>query len=82
MENTENDLDSFEQDLKVLVESLKESFESSQARHYVDSLNEILYVELEGLEEYSEEEIDEIAGPLLEELDLDFEEIVLIPLAT
>jgi hypothetical protein len=63
-----------------LVNTLKESFESDEARFFIDEQNEILYVKLEGLNDYSEEEIEEIAAPILSELDLDFEEIVILPL--
>ena len=69
------------EDIEYLVNILKESFESTDSSYYVDEMNEILYVELEGLDEYTEEEIVEIAGPILEELDLDFEDIILLPLS-
>lgn len=71
----------WQEDIEYLVKILKESFESADASYSVDELNDILYVELEGLDEYSEEEIVEIAGPILEELDLDFENIFLLPLS-
>lgn len=71
----------FAEDLAVLVEALRESFEAGRARYFVDEIHEILYIEIEGLEEYSPEEVEEIASPLLEELDLDFEEISLLPLS-
>lgn len=68
------------EDVEYLVKILKESFESTDASYFVDEMNEILYVELEGLNEYPDDEIAEIAGPILEELDMDFEDIVLLPL--
>jgi hypothetical protein len=37
-------------------------------------------VYLEGLQDYEDDEIEEIASPLLEELDLDFEHIYLLPI--
>jgi len=37
-------------------------------------------VKLEGLNDYSESEIEEIAAPVLSELDLDFEQIIILPL--
>jgi hypothetical protein len=73
--------EAFSEDLAVLVQALRESFESERARYFVDEIHEVLYIEIEGLEEYSPEEITEIASPLLEELDLDFEEISLVPLS-
>mgnify|MGYP001158739568 FL=1 len=76
----EHEYESFEQDVDMLVESLKDSFESKQANYRIDHLNNSLYVYLEGLEDYSEQEIEEFAAPLLEELDLDFEHIFLLTL--
>ncbi len=70
----------WQKDVEYLVSILKESFESDEARYNQDELNEILYVELEGLEEYSDDEIIEIAEPILNEIELDFEDIVLLPL--
>ena len=75
----EIDYQSFEEDLNVLVETLKDSFESSDAEYHIDEVNETLYIKLEGLDDYSQAEIVEIAGPILEELDMDFEEIVFMP---
>ncbi|MFO7846751.1 MAG: hypothetical protein R6V27_09340 [Balneolaceae bacterium] len=77
----EQEYQAWHEDIEYLVKILEESFESSESRFYVDELNEILYVELEGLGDYSEDEIVEIAGPVLEELDLDFEDILLLPLS-
>ncbi len=79
-ELNESDFSAYQEDIKYLVEVLKESFESTDARFYEDEMNDILYIELEGLDEYPDDEILEIAEPVLEELDLDFEEIILLPL--
>lgn len=79
-EPTEEELQAFIEDVEFLVKTLKEIFESDDAQFFIDEENEILYVKLEGLNDYSEEEIEEIASPVLEELDLDFEEIILMPL--
>lgn len=79
-EPTEDEIKAFIEDVEYLVNILKESFESSDVQFFIDEQNEILYVKLEGLNDYSEEEIEEIAGPVLDELDLDFEEIILLPL--
>ncbi len=75
----EIDYKSFEEDLNVLIDTLKDSFESSDAEYHIDEVNETLYIKLEGLDDYSQAEIVEIAGPILEELDMDFEEIVFMP---
>jgi len=79
-DESEQEYQAWHEDIQYLVKVLKESFESSESSFYQDDLNNILYVELEGLDDYTEEEIVEIAGPVLEELDLDFEDIVLLPL--
>jgi len=80
-DETEQEYQAWQEDIEYLVKILKESFESTNSSYYVDEINEILYVELEGLDEYPEDEIVEIAGPVLEELDLDFEDIILLPLS-
>ena len=79
-ENSESEFEEWQKDVEYLVDALKESFESTDVRYSIDDQNDILYIELEGLDEYSEEEIVEIAEPLLEEIDLDFEDVILLPL--
>jgi len=77
----EQEYESFEQDVDLLVKALKDSFESTEANYRIDDLNNALYVYLEGLKDYSEQEIEEFAAPLLKELDLDFEHIFLLRFA-
>jgi len=79
-DESEQEYQAWHEDIQYLVKVLKDCFESSESSFYQDDFNNILYVKLEGLDEYSEQEIVEIAGPVLEELDLDFEDIVLLPL--
>jgi hypothetical protein len=79
-EPTEDEIKAFVEDVEFLINTLKESFESTDSQFFIDEQNEILYVKLEGLNDYSEEEIEEIAAPILSELDLDFEEIILLPM--
>jgi len=79
-EISESEFEAFEEDLNFLIKTLKDSFNSTEARFYIDEQSDTLFVELEGLHEYTREETTEIASPILEELDLDFEEIILIPL--
>lgn len=79
-DSEELDYQAYEEDLQFLIKTLKESFESTDVEYYVDEHNDILYVKLEGLDEYPEEEISEIAEPVFKELDMDFEEIILLPL--
>ena len=79
-EPTEDELQAFIEDVEFLIQTLKESFESDDAQFFIDEQNEILYVKLEGLNDYSESEIEEIAAPVLSELDLDFYQIIILPL--
>lgn len=81
-DTTEQEYQEWMKDLNYLVDTLKLSFESADARFTVDELNDTLYIELEGLEAFSEEEIEEIAAPLLEITELEFEDIILLPLST
>ncbi len=76
----EHEFSSFQKDLSFLIETLKQSFESTETEFYIDETNDILYLKLEGLDDYSQSEIEEIASPILEELDMDFEEIILMPI--
>lgn len=79
-ELNESEYEAWLEDVEYLVNILKESFESDDARYVLDEENDILYVELEGLQDYTEDEIIEIAEPILETLELDFEDIILLPL--
>jgi len=79
-QNEEEAISSWKEEVEYLVNVLKESFESTDVNYSVDEHNNILYVELEGLQEYSNEEVVEIAEPIFELADLDFEDIILMPL--
>ena len=79
-QNEEEALSAWQEDVEFLVNILKESFESTDVNYSVDDHNNVLYVELEGLQDYSDEEIIEIAEPIFETADLDFEDIILLPL--
>ncbi len=73
--------EAFEEDIERLVEALKAAFGGGGAsRWYHDETTETLYIELECLENMPEEEIEMLAGPVLEDTDLDFEEILLLPM--
>ena len=75
----EIDYKSYEEDLTTLIKTLKDSFESTECEYHIDDVKETLFIKLEGLEEYTHAEIIEIVEPILEELDMDFEEIILMP---
>lgn len=79
-EPNETEYTAWQEDVDFLIQTLKDLFESIDSRAYVDEVQNQLYIELEGLHEYSHEEIAEIAEPVLSELDLDFEDIILLPL--
>lgn len=80
-ENNETEFEEWQKDVEYLVQVLKESFESTEARYTIDELNDILYVELEGLDQYPDEEIIEIAEPILDVIELDFEDVILLPIS-
>lgn len=76
---TQDDLSNFEDDINELVEKLKKTFNSENVRWFHHEQSDTLYVEISGLEALSDDTITDTAGPVLDELDLDFEEIVLLP---
>ncbi len=78
-ELNESDYEAFYEDLKILVDTLQKVFNSEQSRYYFNDESNTLYVEIEGLDELSDEEIEEVANPVLEELDLDLDEVILLP---
>lgn len=79
-EETESDYQEWIKDVEYLVKTLKESFNSTDAQYSIDEMNDTLYVELEGLDQYSDEEIVKIAEPIFDIIDLNFEDIILLPL--
>lgn len=74
------DYEAYEQDIKLLVDTLRKSFNAEKARFSVVGHQNTLFIEIEGLEELSPEQISEVAEPVLDELDMDFDEISLLPL--
>lgn len=81
MADLENaDYEAYEQDIELLVDTLRKCFNAQKARYSVVGHQNTLYIEIEGLEELNPEEISEVAEPVLDELDMDFDEISLLPL--
>ena len=76
----DDDLQAYEEDLVLLVDTLRQCFNAEEARYQVVGHKNALFIEIEGLEALTQEEIAEVAGPVLDELDMDFDEISLIPL--
>jgi hypothetical protein len=78
LDNT--DYKAYEQDIELLVDTLRKCFNSEKARYSVVGHQNTLFIEIEGLDELSADEISEVAEPILDELDMDFDEISLLPL--
>ena len=76
----DSDYEAYEQDIELLVDTLRKCFNSEKARYNVIGHQNALYIEIMGLDELSAEEISEVAEPILEELDMDFDEVSLLPL--
>lgn len=76
----DEDYEAYEQDIELLVDTLRKCFNAEKARYNVVGHQNTLFIEIEGLDELSPEEISEVAGPVLDELDMDFDEISLLPL--
>ncbi|WP_440999141.1 hypothetical protein [Fodinibius sp. SL11] len=74
------DYEAYEQDIKVLVDTLRKCFNADKARYSVVGHQNTLYIEIEGLDDLDPEEISDVAEPVLDELDMDFDEISLLPL--
>jgi hypothetical protein len=74
------DYEAYEQDIELLVDTLRKCFNAEKARYSVVGHLNTLFIEIEGLDELSPEEISEVAEPVLDELDMDFDEISLLPL--
>ena len=76
----DSDYEAYEQDIELLVDTLRKCFNSEKARYNVIGHQNARYIEIMGLDELSAEEISEVAEPILEELDMDFDEVSLLPL--
>lgn len=74
------DYEAYEQDIELLVDTLRKCFDAEKARYSVVGHQNTLFIEIEGLDELDAETISEVAEPVLEELDMDFDEISLLPL--
>lgn len=80
MSLNEEDYDAYEEDLEILVDTLRKCFNATKARYSVVGHQNALYIEIEGLEALTNDEITEVAEPVFNELDMDFDEISLVPL--
>ncbi len=76
----DSDYEAYEHDIELLVDTLRKCFNAEKARYSVMGHQNTLFIEIEGLDELSPDEISEVAEPVLDELDMDFDEISLLPL--
>lgn len=74
------DYEAYEQDIELLVDTLRKCFNAEKARYSVVGHQNTLFIEIEGLDKLDADEISEVAEPVLDELDMDFDEISLLPL--
>lgn len=72
-------LDDFQSDMHKLAQELASAFETNDVRFHYNAENESLFIELGGLENKSDEEIELLAEPILNDFDLDIDEILLLP---
>ncbi len=70
----------FEAEINQLVIRLQAELGEGASRWYYDDQSEILYIELESINGASDETIEQKAGPVLDSCELDFEEIILLPI--
>ncbi|MFU8859520.1 MAG: hypothetical protein ACNA8K_03765 [Cyclonatronaceae bacterium] len=71
---------STDEELNRIAGLLAKAFNSKSWRITRDPQNETVYIRIPGLDRFSEDQIDKIATPILDDVDLEFEEIVLIAL--
>lgn len=76
----ESDYEAYEKDIELLVDTLRQCFNAEKARYNIMGHRNTLFIEIEGLDALTPEEISEVAEPVLDELDMDFDEVSLLPL--
>jgi hypothetical protein len=67
-------------DPEELAQQLAELFGSSEFRYTIDEITDTLFIQIKGLDAFSQDAINKKAGDFLEEFDSEFDEIVLLPL--
>lgn len=77
--STDDDLTLFQNDINELVNQIQTAFNAEKSRWFLHEQTDTLYVEISRLDAISEEEIDALMTPIMDELELDFEEIILLP---
>lgn len=76
---TDPSADAFHNDVQELVSALTKAFNITKTRFHLNDDSDVLYIEIEGLDSMSESDIEKAAGPILENTELEFEEIMLLP---
>ena len=71
----------FDSEISRLVDHLRSELGQGASRWYYDDESETLYIELECLQGLSDALIEQKAAPVLDTCELDFEEIILLPLS-
>jgi len=69
---------STDEELNRIAGLLAKAFDAKTWRITHDPQSETVFIGIPGLDRFSEDHIERIAGPLLDEIDLEYEEIVLI----
>lgn len=79
-DSTDRGPEDFQAELSALADALQALFKANASRWFYEESTETLFVEIQGLESFSEDEIAARAEPVLEECELDLEEILLLPM--
>jgi hypothetical protein len=67
-------------ELNRIAGLLANAFDAKTWRITRDPQSETVFIGINGLDRFSEDQIERIAGPLLDDIDLEYDEIVLISL--
>ncbi|AXJ00653.1 hypothetical protein CYPRO_1397 [Cyclonatronum proteinivorum] len=66
--------------VEELAQALANQFDAARYEITEDSFREILFIRIEGLSKFDSAEIEKRANPLLDEIESDYEEIILVDL--
>jgi hypothetical protein len=69
-------------ELNRVAGQLAKAFDAKTWQITHDPQSETVFISIPGLDRFSEDQIERIAGPLLDDIDLEYDEIVLISLET
>jgi len=80
-EITPDSPEAFEAEIRQLIGALQSELGDGESRWFYDEPTETLYIELEHIQNLDEAIIEQKAAPILDACEIDFEEIILLPLA-